>query len=49
MANSDIAERIKEAIKNSGGYEAVSLNTGMNIRTLTRITSGTTDPKLTNF
>ncbi|MEI8632581.1 hypothetical protein P4S72_12525 [Vibrio sp. PP-XX7] len=49
MANSDISERIKEAIKNSGGYEAVSLNTGINIRTLTELLLAHTDQKLTNF
>ena len=49
MLDSGVAERIKEAIKEAGGYKAISESTGLNIRTLTRITSGETDPKLSNF
>ncbi|TCW21824.1 helix-turn-helix transcriptional regulator [Vibrio crassostreae] len=49
MLDSGIAARIKEAIKEAGGYKVISENTGLNIRTLTRITSGETDPKLSNF
>ncbi|ENY3835640.1 helix-turn-helix transcriptional regulator [Vibrio vulnificus] len=49
MLDSGVSERIKEAIKEAGGYKVISESTGLNTRTLTRITSGETDPKLSNF
>ncbi len=49
MSSIDIGNRIKEAIKNAGGYAVISSKTGITTRTLTRITSGETDPKLSNF
>ena len=38
-------ERIKQSIKNNGGYESISDITGINSRTLKRMASGETEPK----
>lgn len=46
MPDQDIAERIRETIKIRGGYERISEQTGINVRTLTRIATGKTEPKL---
>ena len=45
MADLDRSERIKQSVKNNGGYEAVSDITGINSRTLKRMASGETEPK----
>lgn len=45
MSNNDKANRIKDAIKSHGGYEAMSDRTGINSRTLKRMSSGETEPK----
>lgn len=42
----EIAERIKEAITDNGGYGAISEKTGISQSTLVRMASGKTDPKL---
>lgn len=45
MSIEERANRIKDSIKNAGGYESVSAKTGINSRTLKRIASGETEPK----
>ncbi|HDZ8915904.1 TPA: helix-turn-helix transcriptional regulator [Aeromonas hydrophila] len=46
MADKLRAERIKQAILESGTYEEVAFKTGISVSTLVRITSGKTEPKL---
>ncbi|EPE2650656.1 helix-turn-helix domain-containing protein [Vibrio fluvialis] len=40
-----VAERIKLAIRDAGGYEHISEITGISLSTLKRIATGKTDPK----
>lgn len=46
MADKQRAERIKQAILQSGTYEEVAAKTGISVSTLVRITSGKTEPKV---
>ncbi|BCK31595.1 hypothetical protein VCSRO96_1347 [Vibrio cholerae] len=46
MPNQEIALRIKEIIKDYGGYEKMSEKIGVHTQTLLRIAGGKTEPKL---
>lgn len=46
MPNQEIALRIKEIIKDYGGYEKMSERIGIHTQTLLRIAGGKTEPKL---
>jgi len=49
MADMGIAERLKSAILNKGTYEEISEMTGISVSTLVRISSGKTEPKLSDI
>lgn len=49
MADMGIAERLKSAILNKGTYEEMSEMTGISVSTLVRISSGKTEPKLSDI